>query len=124
MNYRLYKDKKTYSAAKSFCETKQPQPGALAMPKTSAQHSAMTSAISLTQTAWIGMDCVGNGRNFRWVDNSSLGSGGWSYWGKNQPNNHKGNQDCISLYKGLNYKWADEPCNDRNYWFICEWYTY
>ena len=42
-------------------------------------------------------------------------------WGKNQPagNDERHNQNCIALWKGVGFKWADFTCSIKT-GYICE----
>ena len=43
----------------------------------------------------------------------------YSNWGETEPNDYKGNEDCLSIYPLMDYKWNDSPC-ELLYHFICE----
>ena len=34
----------------------------------------------------------------------------YTNWNEGEPNNAKGNEDCVYMYTGIN-KWNDDPCN-------------
>ena len=40
-------------------------------------------------------------------------------WASNEPNNYRGNEDCISIKKALDYQWNDDVCS-KTFNFICE----
>ena len=41
-------------------------------------------------------------------------------WGKDQPNNYNGEQNCVVLDGGRNWLWNDVGCNLDYLHFICQ----
>ena len=81
-----------------------------------------------TGAYWIGLsDQVENGK-WIWTDGSPLS---YTNWGKNQPNNYLGNQDCGQIVKGSldvggfsfsdcnDGEWNDFKC-DFSFGYVCE----
>lgn len=45
---------------------------------------------------------------------------GFRYWGKSEPNDDKGVEDCTETnFHDSRDSWNDGPCGDKKYW-ICE----
>uniref|UniRef100_A0A673WIM0 C-type lectin domain-containing protein n=1 Tax=Salmo trutta TaxID=8032 RepID=A0A673WIM0_SALTR len=70
--------------------------------------------ISRTDYVWIGLyRDPSHPTEWKW-------SGGWNssfkFWGKGQPNNKHGNQDCVSVWKK---KMNDDQCTEQ-YPFLCQ----
>ncbi|GLH11061.1 Locomotion-related protein Hikaru genki [Gryllus bimaculatus] len=72
-----------------------------------------------TQLVWIGAtrDPGFTSRTWRWVDGEVVAK---PSWGKDQPNNYNGEQNCVVLDGGRNWLWNDVGCNlDYLHW-ICQ----
>lgn len=41
-------------------------------------------------------------------------------WGKDQPNNYNGEQNCVVLDGGRNWLWNDVGCNLDYLHFVCQ----
>ena len=64
--------------------------------------------------AWIGLNDIATEGVFAWVDGCPFK---FRYWGKNQPNNFRG-EDCVhTLGPGHGYMWNDVDCS------TCHQYT-
>ena len=108
----------------------------------------MVSLINKAQTTfysniWFGLDDLKEEDTFIWADGQELKRSqddkmvwnSWTYWSKNDPNNHKygkanhQGQDCVTLWvnnRGSNlpsdedrWKWNDRLCSDENF-YICQ----
>ena len=65
--------------------------------------------------AWVGgRDPTEGGGQWQWVTDGQAFT--WTHWAKNQPNNHKGRQHCLLVWKGM---WNDEFCNRRRF-YVCQ----
>lgn len=72
-----------------------------------------------TQLVWIGAEREPGftSRTWRWVDGEVVAR---PAWGKDQPNNYNGEQNCVVLDGGRNWLWNDVGCNlDYLHW-ICQ----
>lgn len=72
-----------------------------------------------TQLVWIGAqkDPGITSRTWKWVDGELVSR---PSWGKDQPNNYNGEQNCVVLDGGRNWLWNDVGCNlDYLHW-ICQ----
>ncbi|CAD1479335.1 unnamed protein product, partial [Heterotrigona itama] len=72
-----------------------------------------------TQLVWIGAqkEPLITARTWRWVDGEIVQK---PSWGKDQPNNYNGEQNCVVLDGGRSWLWNDVGCNlDYLHW-ICQ----
>ncbi|XP_063986412.1 sushi, von Willebrand factor type A, EGF and pentraxin domain-containing protein 1 [Diachasmimorpha longicaudata] len=72
-----------------------------------------------TQLVWIGAQKEASitARTWRWVDGETVHK---PSWGKDQPNNYNGEQNCVVLDGGRTWLWNDVGCNlDYLHW-ICQ----
>lgn len=72
-----------------------------------------------TQLVWIGAQKEPGftSRTWKWVNGDVIGK---PSWGKDQPNNYNGEQNCVVLDGGRNWQWNDVGCNlDYLHW-ICQ----
>ncbi|XP_046996037.1 sushi, von Willebrand factor type A, EGF and pentraxin domain-containing protein 1 [Schistocerca americana] len=72
-----------------------------------------------TQLVWIGAqrEPGATSRTWRWVDGEVIER---PAWGKDQPNNYNGEQNCVVLDGGRGWLWNDVGCNlDYLHW-ICQ----
>ena len=65
-----------------------------------------------TRAAWIGLQLNRTLNAFRWIDGSPLG---YNNWKSGEPNDAKGNEDCVFMLRGGT--WNDDPCNLNGYSF-------
>lgn len=73
-----------------------------------------------TQLVWIGAQREPGftSRTWKWVDGEVIAK---PAWGKDQPNNYNGEQNCVVLDGGRNWLWNDVGCNlDYLHW-ICQY---
>ncbi|XP_061162237.1 perlucin-like protein [Saccostrea echinata] len=88
--------------------------------ESSSQNNFVRSlAKKLTASVWLGAtDREVEGR-WRWAhENTPLTFSDWDV-SHNQPNNYN-NQDCLCLFVPYGRTWCDEPCDKRDYQYICE----
>ena len=66
---------------------------------------------------WVGGQRTAEG-NFRWAGISAsiidLGP-----WGDSEPNNYRGNQNCVALASEEGHRLEDDECSAK-YFFVCE----
>ncbi|XP_062619680.1 CD209 antigen-like protein C [Saccostrea cucullata] len=115
--YWLGKQKVKWSTAIEECE----KIGAklVEIESSSENNFVRMLAQKLTVSVWLGAtDREVEGR-WRWAHTNSLLT--YSDWdvSHNQPNNYN-NQDCLCLYVPYGRTWCDEPCDKRDYQYICE----
>ncbi|XP_071950015.1 echinoidin-like [Antedon mediterranea] len=62
-------------------------------------------------TYWIGLTDARYEGTWRWSDTNQLAT--YTNWDRNQPDNHSGNQDCVTVWNrsGLQTIWDDKQCN-------------
>ncbi|KAL1116999.1 hypothetical protein AAG570_004327, partial [Ranatra chinensis] len=73
-----------------------------------------------TQLVWIGAhkEPGFTSRTWKWVNGDVIAK---PAWGKDQPNNYNGEQNCVVLDGGSNWLWNDVGCNlDYLHW-ICQY---
>jgi len=117
--YTSYKavGKKTWSAAKSFCES-------ISMRLATIQSEDNQNDIgdldlnSANDDFWLGATDSSSQGTYKWLDGTSVLSLPYQNWvNSNEPSNGP-NEDCLQLSKS-NHKWSDVDCADLNY-VICE----
>merc|ERR1712087_192588 len=64
---------------------------------------------------WIGAQDFDVEGTFEWTNSETLV--GTSYWGPNEPNDDKGEGDCVGMAKE---GWFDANCEEGRYSFICQ----
>lgn len=72
-----------------------------------------------TQLVWIGAQKEPGitSRTWKWVNGEVVVK---PAWGKDQPNNYNGEQNCVVLDGGRNWLWNDVGCNLDYLHFICQ----
>ncbi|XP_058831094.1 sushi, von Willebrand factor type A, EGF and pentraxin domain-containing protein 1 [Topomyia yanbarensis] len=72
-----------------------------------------------TQLVWIGAQKEPGitARTWKWVNGDTVLK---PTWGKDQPNNYNGEQNCVVLDGGRNWLWNDVGCNLDYLNFICQ----
>ncbi|KAJ8320421.1 hypothetical protein KUTeg_002008 [Tegillarca granosa] len=56
--------------------------------------------------------------SFRWEGTGE--TVGLTDWWKGQPDNHKGNEDCVHIARSYGYSWNDIPCEHYKSSYICQ----
>lgn len=71
-----------------------------------------------TQMVWIGAkkDSSFTSRTWRWVTGEKVSR---PQWGRDQPNNYNGEQNCAVLDGGRDWRWNDVGCNLDYFHWIC-----
>ncbi|XP_078315093.1 perlucin-like protein [Crassostrea virginica] len=80
------------------------------------QYFLQTNVMSTSDT-WIGG--TDEGHEGTWVWSHSEDTFTYSNWNSGEPNNAKGDEDCLEIYGQLGYRWNDCPCNGSNNGYIC-----
>ncbi|XP_063050305.1 asialoglycoprotein receptor 1-like [Engraulis encrasicolus] len=70
----------------------------------------------LQESTWMGLSDIDTEGVWKWVDGTQLTSG---FWAPGEPNNVKGDEDCVHLDKGREWKWNDNTCSQPKRW-TCE----
>jgi len=83
--------------------------GFLAEPRSEYETDNVMSVINSNASYWIGITDHGEEGNFRWLSDDSEVT--YSNWGKNEPNNHGGNQNCAQLWVYRDHQWDDQQCS-------------
>ena len=97
--YKLITKPETWSNADAKCKSLGAQ---LVKIESAFENDFLTQAFfkGTSGTYWIGLsDQVHEGK-WIWTDSSSLGADDYSPWGKNNPNNLGGHQNCGQIVKG------------------------
>ncbi|XP_055388118.1 sushi, von Willebrand factor type A, EGF and pentraxin domain-containing protein 1 [Condylostylus longicornis] len=76
-----------------------------------------------TNLIWIGAqkDEGITARSWKWIEGNTISK---PPWGKDQPNNYNGEQNCVVLDGGRNWLWNDVGCNLDYLLFICQYEPY
>ncbi|KAI4893087.1 hypothetical protein NFI96_031086, partial [Prochilodus magdalenae] len=106
--YYLTTEKKSWSDSRHDCRSR----GADLVVINSRYEQEFISNAFVSTEAWIGLTDTDTEGVWKWVDGSALTTGFW--WG-GEPNNHKGNEDCVVTgFRNAPPKtaptWADVPC--------------
>lgn len=97
--YKLMTKAETWSNANAKCKSLGAQ---LIKIESAFENDFLTQAFfkGTSEAYWIGLsDQVREGK-WIWTDGSSLGANDYSHWGKNNPNNYGGNQNCGQIVRG------------------------
>nr|CAB3231619.1 C-type lectin domain family 4 member G-like [Phallusia mammillata] len=115
----------SYAEAETGCSALQAE---VANVKTTAIFEFLKTYINLTDkpfSLYIGSKRIGNTTKFQWNDESGV-SFPSRVWGQRQPNNLRGNDNCITMgfhkypVESTSYRWWDVPCTNHNARYICE----
>nr|KAG5697081.1 hypothetical protein BaRGS_001997 [Batillaria attramentaria] len=71
---------------------------------------------------WLGGTDMFSEGQFTWAGSKRLMSNGRGFtdWGPGQPDDHGSHEDCIHLWRDIDYRWNDVPCFDWRLNFACE----
>ncbi|XP_060593190.1 C-type lectin domain family 17, member A-like [Ruditapes philippinarum] len=98
----------TFSEARAYCHDR----GAyLVRLETFAEHTFLAGILRTTKAGdmWIGLTDKSHEGIWRWFDTHEHAT--FSDWGKGEPNNAHGAEDCVHFSPGRGYKWNDVPCS-------------
>jgi len=94
------------------------------------EYEDIISAIPSEHTyfVWLGLNRIytQNEQTWQWTDESDWNwgtdvSGGIYPWNDDEPNNSRGNQQCVGLILSEEWLWTDRNCANLNY-FLCNFY--
>ncbi|XP_053381173.1 CD209 antigen-like protein 2 [Mercenaria mercenaria] len=94
--------------------------GALAEIESAAENDYLSAELKrLKGSAWIGLNDIQEETVWRWYgSNRPLTSTGFKNWYSGEPNNVKGDENCVVISYG-NGQWYDWPCHSF-FHYICE----
>ena len=118
--YKMTVETKTWNEAEKDCE----KSGAhLASIHSAEEQAFVTKLHDPTRKHYIWLGGMRDGGSFKWKDGSAFN---YQNWDRGQPNDWRGNEDCMELYSapGQSHhdKWNDVPCDQTNHadGFICK----
>ncbi|RUS72270.1 hypothetical protein EGW08_019971, partial [Elysia chlorotica] len=112
---RLYSQPKTWSDSRTACQS---QGGDLVVIKNGQTNSWVNGLVSNQKGIyWIGLHDRQKENQFEWLDSDLKAT--FTYWNQNEPNNYRGNENCVALLGTRNNKWNDADCNGKNR-YICQ----
>ncbi|XP_072097298.1 C-type lectin-like [Mobula birostris] len=115
---RFFPDKKTWKEAEEFCN-QLPHYGNLASVISAEHNTFIANVIRAVDTskpfAWIGLNDIWKEGAYTWADGTSYT---YRRWASRQPDNHRGNEDCVHLLSRSPAPWNDLPCGSR-IGFVC-----
>ncbi|XP_066275464.1 C-type lectin domain family 3 member A-like [Branchiostoma lanceolatum] len=115
--YKASNTRKTFSEAAASCRE---DGGTLAMPRDAETNAFLISlykSVSYRSAYWFGLHDRREEGSFEWVDGSALGM--YNSWHPGQPDNNKGNEDCVHYWNGHEDKWNDISCHVSHH-FLCQ----
>ncbi|CAG9859690.1 unnamed protein product [Phyllotreta striolata] len=115
--YHLVKEQVSYNSAVKQCQD-------IGMELLSIQNKAKQIAVdkfitesSYTSWIWTSGNRIADQKTWRWLSGEPISE---FFWYEGEPNNQKGNEECISIGKKTGGSaWNDAPCDAKNY-YICE----
>jgi len=110
-SYKFHSERLTWDAAEDVCAA---EGASLAMEKTDATHSYIKQTYQTKM--WIGVTDKAEEGALLFVDGTPVQE---SYWGKGEPNNADGNEDCVEMNWRGTGKWNDAKCNHLSP-FLCQ----
>ena len=92
----------------------------LAEPKTVGENTFIKDLFIQNggSNTWLGASDLGQEGQWRWESSGDRMSG-FNNWWPGQPDNSRGVQDCLLMYKNRNYTWDDSHC-DGQASFVCQ----
>ena len=69
--------------------------------------------LGVTENVWIGGYQPNNGKVWKWDDESAFD---FEHWEEDNPN---GNGFCMYLWASQRHEWADAPCDQFQFPFMC-----
>ena len=115
--YKLFQNPKTWTQAKSHCESM----GGYLVTVTSKKEQIFLFNQILRfskKEIWAGATYSDEEDNWKWITGEKFD---YTNWNKGEPNNEYGIEDCLELLLRADFKWNDAPNEVKRNWFICEW---
>ncbi|XP_072173433.1 hepatic lectin-like [Diadema setosum] len=114
--YKLVKEKKAYSEAKSKCA----EMGAHVVSFNTMEEYGFVWQYVFKQTSpyqqfFIGLNRVSGG--WQWEDGTSMSLPSAAFWQKDEPNNSGGAENNVHIYSNSN---ANDVRGSNKYYFVCE----
>ncbi|XP_023244635.1 C-type lectin BML-2-like [Centruroides sculpturatus] len=116
--YKLFETPKTFEDAKATCREEN---AVVAMPMSDQDHEDLILLLKSKKLirGWVGV--MKTNDTFVYVDGRSFPPG-FNKWGKEQPNNSGGEQNCAEMLQEMAFLWNDYEC-DKLDPFICQYVT-
>ncbi|XP_062839487.1 regenerating islet-derived protein 4 [Anolis carolinensis] len=118
--YGYFQDKVTWNEAELECLSQGAEShlaSILNEKEMNAVSNSLQHLFKIETPIWIGLyDKGGTHRRWRWIDLSAVN---YAPWGKNEPNNKNGKEDCAAMRPTNLTQWNDENCNMR-YNYLCK----
>ncbi|XP_063854316.1 C-type lectin lectoxin-Phi1-like [Scylla paramamosain] len=117
----------SFDAARERCQQSSPANSSdLAHGMGEVTHSYLTSELATraadlkADLVWVGVrkDPEFVSRTWRWVDGTVVDT---PRWGRAQPNNYNGKQNCVALDKGRKWLWNDVGCELDYLPYVCQY---
>jgi len=83
--------------------------GFLAEPRSDYETENVVSVLNWNASYWIGITDHGEEGHFVWSSDDTEIT--YSNWGKNEPNNAGGKQNCVQLWVYRDHQWDDQQCS-------------
>ncbi|XP_055999472.1 galactose-specific lectin nattectin-like isoform X2 [Ostrea edulis] len=106
--YMLNTRNLTWTAADKFCRNLSAKLAEIGMKSENDFIENILKNNSDTERAWLGGIRAANGVSWIWSFSEIPLS--YKNWGKGEPNNAKGTEDCLEIEGTRNRRWNDTPC--------------
>ena len=112
-NWKVHHTPATYEEAQRTCRNENKN---LASVHYTEENDDLVAFFHPTVTFWIGLRDEDHNRSWTWEDGSLLDYTQWYSW---EPNNHDGNEYCVSVDRRFGRGWNDAPCGTQLP-FVCK----
>ncbi|XP_044192370.1 lactose-binding lectin l-2-like [Thunnus albacares] len=107
--YKYVSTRMTWADAELYCVS---QKANLVSIHSLGEHNFVKSLIKNFDVAWrkvwIGLNDIPKEGRWMWSDGSAVD---FVFWNSGEPNNHRGNEDCVQTNGDTDLKWNDVPCS-------------